>query len=288
MRTFRGWLVELFGFLGRLRRGHPLAFAGLILFAFLAVVCAAAGVITPFDPIRQDLPSRRLPPSLAHWMGTDDLGRDVLSRVLYGGRISIAIGILAALVGTGLGAVIGAVSGYVGGWVDEVLMRFTDMAYSIPGLPVLIVLAGILRPSVTGMALIIGALSWMSTARIVRVEVQSIRERPYVDAARTLGLRHGLILRRHVIPNAAGAIIVGVTLAVGDAIILESSLSFLGLGIQPPTATWGNLLTDAGSTMRTAPWLTIFPGLAILLTVLAINYLGDGLRDALDPTSKSS
>lgn len=288
MRTFRRGLVEFSGFLGSLRRGHPLAFAGLILFTFLAVVCAAAGLLAPFDPIHQDLPSRRLPPSLTHWMGTDDLGRDVLSRVLYGGRISIAIGILAALVGTGLGAMIGAVSGYVGGWVDEALMRFTDMAYSIPGLPVLIVLAAILEPSVTGMALIIGALSWMSTARIVRVEVQSIRERPYIDAARTLGLRHGLILRRHVIPNAAGAIIVGVTLAVGDAIILESSLSFLGLGIQPPTATWGNLLTDAGSTMRTAPWLTIFPGLAILLTVLAINYLGDGLRDALDPTSKSS
>jgi peptide/nickel transport system permease protein len=267
---------------------HKLALVSIAVVAVLGTACFAAPVIAPYDFDAIDLGNIRQPPSLAHPMGTDDLGRDLLTRVLYGGRVSILIGVLAAIFGTAIGTLVGAVGGYYGGRIDNLLMRVTDVAYSIPVLPLLIVLSSYTQAAGWTMAMIIGLLSWMATARVVRGEVLSIRQMLYVDAARGLGASNPRILWRHVLPNALGPIVVSATLAVGYAIILESSLSFLGLGVQPPTPTWGNLLMDAQSTMASKPWLTIFPGVAILLVVLSVNFIGDGLQDALDPGGRKA
>ncbi len=269
----------------RLRRHKP-AVASFAVVGALAAACMAAPLIAPYPFDAIDLGAIRQVPSLTHWMGTDDLGRDLFTRILFGGRVSILIGIFSAIIGTGLGSLIGAVSGFYGGRVDNLLMRFTDVVYSIPTLPLLIVLSSYSQAVVASMALIIGLLSWMPTARVVRGEVLAIKERAYVEAARSLGARNLRIIFKHILPNAMGPIVVGATLAVGNAIILESSLSFLGLGVQPPIPTWGNMLMDAQATMATKPWLTIFPGLAILLVVLSVNFMGDGLQDALDPTAR--
>ncbi len=271
----------------RLRR-HRLAGLSLAIFALMTIACLVAPLIAPYEFDAIDLESVREPPSFTHWMGTDDLGRDLLTRLLYGGRVSILIGLLAAGLGTGLGALIGSIAGYYGGWLEGLLMRLTDIAFAIPTLPLLIVLASYTEAAIVSMALIIAFLSWMTTARVVRGEVLSIKEMTFVEAARGLGAGHARILGRHILPNAIGPIVVGATLAVGNAIILESSLSFLGLGVQPPVPTWGNMLMDAQATMATKPWLTIFPGLAILIVVLAVNFIGDGLQDALDPTARES
>ncbi len=264
-------------------RRHKAAVASVAVFAALGAACLAAPVLAPYQIDAIDLGNLRAPPSLTHLMGTDDLGRDVFTRMLYGGRISIAIGLLAALVGTGLGALIGATAGFVGRRLDSVLMRFTDVAFAIPTLPLLIVLSGYSEAALISMVTIIGGLSWMATARVVRSEVLTIRAMPYLEAARALGAANVTMIRRHALPNAMGPLIVAATLAVGNAIVIESSLSFLGLGVQPPTPTWGNMLMDSQSTMASKPWLTIFPGAAILLVVLAINFIGDGLRDSFDP-----
>lgn len=264
-------------------RRHKLAMISIVVVGVMALACLAAPLIAPYEFDAIDLDGIRAAPSLEHPMGTDDLGRDLFTRVLYGGRISILIGILAAIFGTAAGTLVGAVGGYFGGRIDNVLMRVTDVAYSIPVLPLLIILSSYTQASTWTMALIIGLLSWMATARVVRGEVLAIRQMLYVDAARGLGAGNVRILWRHVLPNTLGPVVVSATLAVGYAIIIESSLSFLGLGVQPPTPTWGNLLMDAQSTMATKPWLTIFPGTAILLVVLSVNFIGDGLQDALDP-----
>lgn len=269
-------------------RRHRLAVVSLFVVSVMTVMCFAAPLIAPYEFDAIDLGNIRQPPSLEHLMGTDDLGRDLYTRVLYGGRVSILIGILAAVFGTSVGTLVGGIGGYYGGRIDNVLMRITDVAYSIPVLPLLIILSSYTQAEGLTMALIIGLLSWMATARVVRGEVMSIRETLYVDAARGLGASSARILSRHVLPNALGPIVVSATLAVGYAIIVESSLSFLGLGVQPPTPTWGNLLMDAQATMATKPWLTIFPGLAILLIVLSVNFIGDGLQDALDPGGREA
>lgn len=263
---------------------HKVAVIASVLFILMAVACFAAPVIAPYKFDAINLQAIRKPPTIGHWMGTDDLGRDLLTRILYGGRISILIGVLSALVGTVLGALIGALAGFYGGRLDNLLMRFTDIAYSIPTLPLLIVLSSFSNSAVPMMVLIIGFLSWMPTARVVRGSVLSAKEKEYVEAARMIGAPDWVIIWQHILPNIAGPIIVGTTLGVGNAIIIESSLSFLGLGVQPPTPTWGNMLMDSQATMASKPWLTIFPGLAILLIVLEVNFIGDGLHDALDPT----
>jgi len=269
----------------RLRR-HRLAVVSLAVVAVLAAACFAAPLLAPYEFDAIDLSGIRQPPSLAHWMGTDDLGRDLLTRVLYGGRISLLIGLFAALFGTALGTLVGAAGGFYGGRIDNVLMRITDVVYAIPTLPLLIVLSSYTESSGPSMALIIGGLSWMATARVVRGEVLGIKEMLYVEAARGLGAGNLRIIVRQILPNALGTIVVAATLAVGYAIVIESSLSFLGLGVQPPVPTWGNLLMDAQSTMATKPWLTVFPGVAILLVVLAVNFIGDGLKDALEPAGR--
>ena len=264
---------------------HRLAAWSIAIVALLAAACFAAPWLAPYEFDAIDLANIRQGPSGQHWMGTDDLGRDLLTRLLFGGRVSILIGVLAAIIGTGFGSLVGSLAGYYGKRVDSLLMRFTDVVYAIPTLPLLIVLASYTQAAAGSMALAIGALSWMTTARVVRGEVLSIREMEYVEAARSLGATNTRIILRHILPNALGPIVVGITLAVGNAIIMESSLSFLGLGVQPPTPTWGNMLMDAQATMSSQPWLSIFPGVAILLVVLAVNFIGDGLQDALDPRS---
>jgi len=263
---------------------HKLAVAASAVFALMALACLAAPVIAPYRFDAIDLSAIRQAPSLKHPMGTDDLGRDLLTRVLYGGQISILIGIFSAVLGASVGALVGALAGFYGGRLDNVLMRFTDIAYSIPTLPLLIVLSSFSGSTVPTIVLIIGLLSWMPTARVVRGSVLSTKEKEFVEAARMVGASNRVIIWRHILPNVAGPIIVGATLGVGNAIIVESSLSFLGLGVHPPTPTWGNMLMDSQATMAQKPWLTIFPGMAILLIVLAVNFIGDGLHDALDPT----
>jgi peptide/nickel transport system permease protein len=261
---------------------HRAATASLVLFVVVAAACAAAPWLAPFPFEAIDLGSVRQAPSLRHWMGTDDLGRDVLTRMLYGGRVSILIGLLAAAVGASLGTAVGAVAGFYGGFVDNALMRTTDVAYAIPTLPLLIILSSYSRAAVPSMVLVVGFLSWMATARVVRAQVLTIKETAFVEAARCLGATPLRILVRHVVPNVSGPVLIGATLGVANAIMIESALSFLGLGVQPPTPTWGNMLMDAQATMSTRPWLTVFPGLAILATVLAVNFVGEGLHDALE------
>jgi peptide/nickel transport system permease protein len=225
-------------------------------------------------------------------MGTDPLGRDLLTRVLYGGRISMLVGLLVVAITLIIGIPVGAVAGYFGGTVDNVLMRITDAALSLPALLVLILLSAILREvdlpliesnSVATIALVIGLLSWMTVARLVRASFLAIREKDFVIAARSLGASDFRIMIRHILPNAVGPIIVEATLEMGYAIMQESGLSFLGFGIQPPTPSWGNLLSNAQAHLSEHPWLAIFPGLMIFLVIIAINYIGDGLRDAFDP-----
>lgn len=268
---------------GKFRKRKVAIIASIVLLVLIAM-CFAAPWIAPYSFDAIDLRNTRMPPTAEHWMGTDDLGRDLYTRILYGGRISLTVGIFAALIATTLGAILGAISGYYGGRVDNYVMRLTDIAIAIPTLPLLIVISSYTKASVSVIIAIIGILSWMSTARVVRGSVHSVKRQDYVTAARMLGCSDMTIIFRHVIPNVMGPIIVGATLGVGAAIISESSLSFLGLGILPPTPTWGNMLMDSQATMATKPWLTIFPGLAILITVLCINFVGEGLHDALDPT----
>ncbi len=268
-------------------RRHKLALVSAAALLILAALVILAPWIAPYPFDAIDPTQFRKPPSPAHIMGTDDIGRDLFTRLLYGGRISLAIGIFSAMVGTGVGTLMGSLAGYYGRALDNLIMRVTDVAFSIPSLPLLIILSAYAKSAIPVMILVIGLLSWMSTARIVRATVLSIRERDFTLAARAVGARDARILARHILPNALAPIIVGATLGVGGAIIAESSLSFLGLGVQVPTPSWGNMLQDSQSTMASRPWLTIFPGMAILITVLGINFLGDGLRDALDPTIRS-
>ncbi len=267
-------------------RRHIPALISMAVLALLLAVCLSAPVIAPYKFDAIDLRNSRQPPTLKHLMGTDELGHDQFTRVLFGGRISLLIGLTAALVGTAFGTLVGALAGYYGGRLDNVLMRFTDIAFSIPTLPLLIVISAFTRSSLPIMILVIGGLSWMATARVVRGSVLSIKQQDFITAAHMIGSRDSDIILRHIIPNILGPIVVGATLAVGGAIITESALSFLGLGVQPPTPSWGNMLQDSQTTMASKPWLTIFPGLAILITVLCVNFIGDGLQDALDPTQR--
>ncbi|MPY67900.1 ABC transporter permease [Deinococcus sp. SDU3-2] len=266
---------------------HRLAVIGLLTLIVLGLLAACAPFLTSYTYDGQDFDIIGQPqaPSRTYPMGTDELGRDAFTRVLYGARISLMVGVLSALISTGLGVLIGALSGFYRGSVDTTLMRFTDVMLSIPLLPLVILLSGMMRPSVALLICIIGGLGWMGTARLVRGLFLSLREREYIEASRALGGSNNRIMFRHILPNAIGPIVVSTTLAVGSGIMLESALSFLGMGVQPPTPTWGNLLNNASQWLSGAPWLAIFPGLMILITVLAVNFLGDGLRDALDPRS---
>lgn len=271
---------------------HHLAVAGLVVLTLLVLSAALAPIVAPYDPNALSTSERLQGPSASHWFGTDDVGRDILSRVLYGGRISLVIGLAATAVALIIGTIVGALSGYFGGLTDNVLMRVVDVFLSFPSLFILIVLATVIRTnnqlreysgSIWPIAIVIGGLSWMSLARIVRATFLSLREKEFVEAARAAGAGNARIMFRHILPNTLGPIIVQGTLLIAATIITESGLSYLGFGVQPPTATWGTLLDDAQGKMQSLPMFAIAPGLMIFLTVMSINYVGDGLRDAFDP-----
>ena len=247
---------------------------------FLLVLIGGAAIaplVAPYAPEALDLANRRGTPSGAHWFGTDELGRDVLTRVLTGARVSLAIGLLSALTSALVGTLVGSVAGMRGRWLDEVLMRITDAMLCVPRLPLLMLAAAVLQPNVPTLVLLVGLTGWMETARVVRAETRSIMAREFVQAARAIGASSPRVLLRHVLPAVVPTLTVATTLAIGRAILLESAMSFFGVGVQPPTASWGNMLYQAQSTMSTEPWLAIFPGLFIFLTVLACNTVGDSL-----------
>ena len=264
---------------------HRPAVAGLVFLLLLATAVVVGPMVLPYAYDDQDFDLIGAPGEMtaAHWLGTDELGRDALTRLAYGGRVSLAVGLASAIIATGLGTLVGALAGFCRGIVDSLLMRFTDVMLSIPPLPLVLLLSGLLRPSVPLLVAIIGALIWMGTARLVRSLFMALREREFVEAARALGARGPRLMLRHILPNAIGPITVSATLAVGSSIMLESALSFLGFGVQPPVPTWGNLLNTASPWLAAAPWLAIPPGLCIFCTVLAVNFVGDGLRDAMEP-----
>ena len=270
------------GFWARFARKR-LAVAGAGMVLSLVLACAAAPWLTPHDPHAQDLTMRLAPPSSAHPLGTDSYGRDVLSRMLHGGRISLSVGLVAVGIAVAIGVVLGALAGYFGGWVDQVIMRGVDIVLCIPTLFLILMLVVFLGPSLLNIMVIIGLTSWTELARLVRAEFLTLKSRDYVLAARALGAGDGRIMFRHILPNAMAPIFVSATFGVAGAILLESGLSFLGLGVQPPVPSWGNILTAGKNFITYAWWLTLFPGLAIFVTVLGYNLLGDGLRDLLDP-----
>ena len=263
---------------------HKLAVAGLTVLVLLLVCCFGAEWIAPFARNAQDLALGPTPPSGAHWLGTDELGRDYFSEVLYAGRISLAIGLSVAILATALGTTLGALAGYFGGWVDEVVMRITDLFLVVPAIVVLaLALQGFGKSPLT-IVLVLASLFWTYVARVVRGQVLSLREKEYVAAAKVLGARRRRIVVRHILPNLTGVIAVNTSLGAAGAVIIESTLSFLGYGVQPPETSWGNMLSQASGLIGTDKvYLLYFPGLFILLTALAINFVGDGLRDALDP-----
>ena len=277
--------------LRRLMRRRTALF-GMLVVAGVLLTAAFAPVIAPFDPLAQDISQRLREPAWqdaqgrTHLLGTDHLGRDILARIIYGSRIALLVGLAAVLISGVLGMVIGLISGYFGGRVDDFFMRLADVQLAFPFILLAIAVIGVLGPSLRNIIIVIGVSSWVVYARVVRGEVLSIRERDFVQAAIALGSRDTQVLVRHVLPNTFTPWLVVATLDMARVIVIESALSFLGLGVQPPTPTWGGMLADGRVYLSTAWWLATFPGLAILVTVLGINLFGDGLRDTLDPRLK--
>jgi len=264
-------------------RRSPLTVAGLALIALFALIAVSAPLIAPANPLKQVLSTRLKPPSAAHWLGTDQLGRDVLSRMIYGARISLLIGIVVVGLAASTGTFVGLVAGYAGGWLDEVLMRLTDIFFAFPALILAMAISGALGPSLTNAMIAIAVVSWPVYARLVRAQVLSLREREYVEAARSLGASAERIVWKHILPNTLAPLLVQASFDMGGAILSAAGLSFIGFGTQPPTAEWGVMISEGRNYIATHSWLSLFPGLAILLTVAAFNLIGDGLRDALDP-----
>jgi peptide/nickel transport system permease protein len=264
---------------------HRLALFGIAVIAIIALVSILAPVIAPADPLKVDLAFFRKPPSSVHWLGTDSAGRDVLSRLIYAGQVSLTVGLVAALMSSSIGLVLGSIAGIYGGWVDATIMRLTDVVLSFPALVVIITVVALVGPSVFTVVLGIGLFFWPTACRIVRGLALSLREQDFILAARALGATEVQLIARHLIPSVLSPLTVTATFAVAQAILLEAALSFLGLGVRPPQPSWGNMLSDAQSLtiLESMPWLWLPPGLAIAVTVLAINFIGDGLRDALDP-----
>jgi peptide/nickel transport system permease protein len=266
----------------RLRR-TKLALLGALIVVVVALLAVFADAVAPYGENEIDLFNITAQPSAEHRLGTDELGRDELTRLIYGGRVSLLVGVAAALLSATIGIVVGAVAGYRGGWVDAALMRFVDVMLAFPAIFLLLILFSIHGSSVGGVILFLGLFSWMWLARIIRGEFLSLKQRDFVEAARSIGVPGGRIVLRHLLPNVVAAIVVATTLNVAYAMLAEATLSFLGFGVPPETATWGNMLNAARPNYTTVPMLAIAPGLTLTLTVLAINFVGDGLRDALDP-----
>lgn len=266
-------------------RRHKLAMFGLVALSLWGFLAVFAPVFGHYPPDAIDLLNRNLPPSSSHWLGTDGVGRDVWSRVLHGGRVSLTVALTSIAISTGVAVFLGGLSGYLGGRADLLIMRFTDVVMSVPPLVLLIALVSIVGPGLRNIILAIGLMSWPGPARIVRGQVLSLREQDFVTAAKAVGDFPLRIIFQHILPNALSPVIVAATLQVASAILLEASMSFLGVGIPPPTPSWGNMLQDARTIriLESMPWLWLAPGLAIIVCVLSINFIGDGLRDALDP-----
>lgn len=267
-------------------RRYPLASAGLVVIVFLTVCAAIAPVIARHDPEAVDPIHMLQAPSWSHPLGTDDVGRDLLSRLIYAGRVSLVIGLGVALLSVSLGGILGALAGYYGGWIDSVISRVVDAMLAFPILALAMVVGSFLNLDPVRFVLLLSALSWVTAARLVRADFLSLKEREFTSAAQAIGASDLRVIFRHLLPNAFSPLIVNATLLVAFAILTESALSFLGFGIQPPTPSWGNLLSGSQLYVRNAPWLSIFPGVMIALTVLAFNFVGDGIREAFDPRTQ--
>jgi peptide/nickel transport system permease protein len=265
-----------------------LALIGALMVAGLILICLFAPLLTTHQADAQDLSLRLQPPSWSHFLGTDEFGRDVWTRMLYGGRISLSVGLVAVGISLTIGIFLGALAGYFGGWVDQIIMRSVDIVLCIPTLFLILMLVVFIGPNLLNIMIIIGLTSWTDLSRLVRAEFLSLKNREYVLAARALGAKNKRVIFLHVLPNALAPVFVSATFGVAGAILLESGLSFLGLGVQPPTPSWGNILSAGKDYLTQGCWLTLFPGLAIFITVLGYNLLGDGLRDILDPRLSGS
>ncbi len=270
----------------RILRGNRMAMAGAAIVLTMFVIAALAPLLGK-DPAAIDVSKALMPPSFSHPLGTDDLGRDVLARIMYGARISLLVGFVAIGIASLIGILLGALAGYYGRWFDGVIMRFVDIMLCFPTFFLILAVIAFLEPSIWNIMIIIGLTGWMGVARLVRAEFLSLRERDFVVAARSLGASDLRVIFRHILPNALSPVLVSATLGVAGAILTESALSFLGIGVQPPTPSWGNMLIAGKQNLGQAWWLSAFPGLAILVTVLGYNLLGEGIRDALDPRLRS-
>jgi peptide/nickel transport system permease protein len=262
---------------------HNMALVGLIILVPMFLCAVLAPLISPHDPVEPDLKNILTGPTWSHPFGTDTLGRDVFSRVIYGSRISLLVGFVSVGIATLIGIMIGAVSGYSGGIIDELIMRFVDLMMCFPTFFLILAVIALLEPSIWNIMIVIGLTNWMGIARLVRAEILSIKGKEYVLAAKAMGFPRRRIIFGHVLPNALSPVYVVATLGIGGAILTESALSFLGIGVQPPTPSWGNILTQAKDNIEVAWWLSLYPGLAIFLTVMGYNLLGEGLRDVFDP-----
>ena len=262
---------------------NRLGVGGLVIIVIVFLIAIFAPFLSFYDSGKTDVSLKLNPPSFQHYLGTDQLWRDIYSRMLYGSRISLSVGFVAVGISILIGILVGAMAGYKGGWVDSLLMRFVDIMLSFPSFFLILTVVAILRPNIYNVMIVIGITSWEGTARFVRAEFLSLRERDYVQAARALGVKDRRIIFRHILPNALAPVFVTASLGVASAILIEAGLSFLGFGVQPPAPSWGNILTEGRTYIFDAWWLTVFPGLAILITVLSFNLFGEGLRDALDP-----
>lgn len=273
--------------LRRMARQNKLAALSAVLIALVLLLAVFAPLIAPYGEAEQDVLARLQPPSAAHWFGTDELGRDVLSRILYGSRLSLAIGILPSVISLVIGIVLGLLAGYFGGWADYVIMRLADVMLSVPSLLLAMVVMYTLGSSTVNLFVALSMVGWASVARVVRSQTLSLKESQYVEAAQSIGVSRFNIMRRHILPNCVPSLIVLFTLNVPAAILSESSLSFLGIGAQPPAASWGLMVNQSKQFLFTQPWLALAPCVAIMVVVLAFNFLGDGLRDVLDPYMKN-
>ena len=274
------------GFWSRFFRDR-LAVAGLVIVLSFFALSILTPVIAPYDPSAIDVNSILMPPSAQHLFGTDDLGRDVFTRMLYGAGISLKVGFVAVGIATIIGVLLGSIAGYYGGVIDLIIMRFVDIMLCFPSFFLILAVIAFLEPSIFNIMAVIGLTSWMGITRLVRAEFLSLKERDFVLAAKTMGAKSPRIIFLHILPNAMAPVLVAATLGIASAVLVESALSFLGIGVQPPTPSWGNILTLGQSTLGVAWWLSLFPGMAILITVLGYNLLGEGIRDAIDPRLRS-
>jgi len=262
---------------------NRVAVAGLVVVLALFIIALSASTVAPYPPDEIDTGNILSPPSRSHWLGTDVLGRDVFSRILYGAGVSLSVGFVAVSISSVIGIILGAVSGYFRGWPDKIVMRFVDIMLCFPSFFLILAVIAFVGPSIWNIMIVIGVTSWMSVTRLVRAEFLSIRERDFVQAARGQGAGDMRIIFIHILPNAMAPILVAATLGIASAVLVESGLSFLGIGVQPPDPSWGNMLTEGKDNIEIAWWLSLFPGLAILVTVMGYNLLGEGIRDSLDP-----